>query len=471
MLYQYALGFLIFIIATYTAIHALINKKDSRAAFGWIAVCYLLPLLGPFLYFLFGINRVRTRAKKLTYSTKEIISNNSYKNLRRSINQQIPNSLKNLETVTYRITGLHLKGGNDIEILYSGEHAYPAMLEAIQNAKKYVYLCSYIFKADNIGQKFIQYLVNAKNRGVEVYILIDGIGEYYSWKKVKKYTEKYDLQARLFLPPKLIPFNFNINLRNHRKFIIIDDMVSFAGGMNICDEYYPQDSKQKPLKDVHFKITGSVTLQLKKIFEEDWRFTGGKIFSNNTEKDEPTEPILCRAIVDGPAESIDNLSIILVSAINSAVDDILLMTPYFLPSRELISAMQTASLRGVDIRIILPEKNNLNYVSWAMRHMLWELLERGINIYYQPEPFEHTKLFIVDNQFCLIGSANIDPRSLRLNYEVGIEVYDGEFSSKLSHYFKNVLKTCRKVSLEEVDNRKLILKIRDGVAWLFSPYL
>ena len=133
--------------------------------------------------------------------------------------------------------------------------------------------------------------------------------------------------------------------------------------------------------------------------------------------------------------------------------------------------MQTAALRGVTVTIILPGKNNLSYVHWASRHMLWELLENGVEIYYQPPPFSHSKLFVIDNQYSLIGSANIDPRSLRLNYEVGVEVYEVDFATNLSNYAQSVLQTCRRVTLEEVDNRSLPIKIRDGIAWLFSPYL
>jgi len=147
------------------------------------------------------------------------------------------------------------------------------------------------------------------------------------------------------------------------------------------------------------------------------------------------------------------------------------MTPYFLPHRELIGALQTAALRGVTVKIILPGKNNLNYVHWASCHMLWELLKDGVEIYYQPPPFSHSKLFVIDNQYSLIGSANIDPRSLRLNYEVGVEVYDEDFATKLSSYAQRELQSCRRITLEEVDSRPLPIKIRDGIAWLFSPYL
>ncbi len=468
MSYIFLISIFLLLLAVYAAVHALIYKKDPRAAFGWIAVCLFLPFFGPLLYFLFGINRVHTRAQKL----QPTLSQAQFNKHAETFDAKIPESLKDLHNVSSQITKLPLIGGNTIEILYAGEKTYPSMLNAINGARKNIYLCVYIFKNDEIGSQFVNSLIDAHKRGVSVYVLIDGIGEFYSWKKVRSALEKHGIQALLFLPPKFFPFNLYINLRNHRKLLIIDDETSYLGGMNISDEYYHNDSATKSLVDIHFKIQGDITSQLKSVFESDWRFAGGKGLANSSAIENLSDdPAICRAITDGPGQSLDHLSVILLTAINSAVSQITLMTPYFLPSRELISALQLAALRGVKVNIILPEKNNLAYVHWASRHMLWELLERGLCIYYQPGPFAHSKLFVVDNHYSLIGSANIDPRSLRLNYEIGLEIYDANIAEQLIRYVDGALPTCRQVTLEEVDGRSLLTKIRDGIAWLFSPYL
>ncbi len=473
MFYNYVLIIFLIVIALYSATHALIYKKDSRAAFGWIAVCVYLPFFGPLLYFIFGINRIQKRAHELSASQP----NENIREINNSLNYKfanlIPESLKNLHRVSSRITNMPLMGGNKVESLFSGEQTYTEMLKEINNAEKYIYLCVYIFKPDIVGKKFIQSLIEAQNRDVKVYVLIDGIGELYSWGKVRKKLVKHDIFVKRFLPPKLIPLNLSINLRNHRKLLVIDDRVCFIGGMNISSEYSQHNRKEKfTFKDIHFKLSGPITTQLKEVFESDWRFMSGTFHAHETTTvHHSTLPTLCRTITDGPGENLDHLSIILRSAINSASNNVTLMTPYFLPSRELIAALITASLRDVNVIIILPEKNNLNYVHWATRHMLWELLEHGIKIYYQPPPFSHSKLFFIDNQYSLIGSANIDPRSLRLNYEVGVEIYDVEVLEVLNNYVQNILQHCREVTLDEVDNRPLYVKIRDGIAWLFSPYL
>jgi cardiolipin synthase len=473
MSYQYLLVVCLFIVAIYAAIHALIYKKDSRAAFGWIAVCIFLPLFGPLLYFIFGINRVHKRARALAAPFLGEAAHEQNSTISNELLKQIPDSLENLQKVSSRVTELPLIGGNQVEILYSGEQTYTEMLKAINEAKEYIYLCLYIFKRDRVGKQFSQALIEAKERGVDVYVLIDGIGEKYSWRKVRGKLSKHGVQVLRFLPPKLIPFNFSINLRNHRKLLVIDNKLGFVGGMNISAEYFQKNETEKEsLKDIHFKVTGNLPQQLRHVFEIDWHFMGGKININpSQESPNSISPTICRTVIDGPGENLDHLSIILLTAINSANHEIILMTPYFLPNRELIVALQTAALRDVSVTIILPSQNNLSYVHWASRHMLWELLENGVDIYYQPPPFSHSKLFVIDNQYSLIGSANIDPRSLRLNYEVGVEVYEVDFATKLNRYAQNILQTCRQVTLEEVDNRSLPIKIRDGIAWLFSPYL
>ena len=179
----------------------------------------------------------------------------------------------------------------------------------------------------------------------------------------------------------------------------------------------------------------------------------------------------CRTIIDGPGENLGHLLIVIFSAINAATQNILIMTPYFLPNKEIIRALQVAALRGVNVSIVLPLVNNLNFVHWATRHMLSQLINTGIKIYYQPPPFDHSKLFVVDSFYSLIGSANIDPRSLRLNYEIGVEIYDSLFAGELSNYVNNAIERSSLVSEDELNQRPLLVKIRDGIFWLFSPYL
>ena len=223
--------------------------------------------------------------------------------------------------------------------------------------------------------------------------------------------------------------------------------------------------------DAHFRLAGPVVTQIEHVFLEDWGFSTGEQVTPTQASARENGSMICRTIVDGPNEDLDRLSMILVGAVSAARRRISIMTPYFLPSRELIAALQTAALRGVEVTIILPSKNNLPFVHWATRNMLWELLEWGIRLYYQPPPFVHTKLFVVDDQYAQIGSANIDPRSLRLNFELAVEVFDKQFVKILTEHIQKSQDQSLEVSLKDLDSRRLPVRIRDALAWLFSPYL
>jgi cardiolipin synthase len=456
--------------------HALLYKRDSRAALGWMAVCMMFPVTGPLLYFIFGINRVHTRARKLAlYSPFHIDFNydrSEEENGVQSCHIEVPTELVEIARMSDAVSRRPLVGGNRIEMLHNGEETYPAMLEAIENAENYLFLSTYIFESNKTGRQFIDALARATKRGVDVKVIIDGIGEFYSIPRASILLKRKKVRTVRFLPPKLIPPMLHINLRNHRKILVADGVLGFVGGMNIGDRHLAK-ALENPNRvvDVHFRLTGPVVAQLEQVFLEDWRFSTGEHTMLTPKGYNDDGGAVCRTIVDGPNEDIDKLAMILVGVVSSARRCVSIMTPYFLPSHELIAAMQATALRGVEVNVILPAKNNLPYVHWASRNMLWELLQRGVRIHYQPPPFVHTKLLIVDDHYAQIGSANIDPRSLRLNFEIAVEVYDRAFSQLLASHFQETLKRSHEITLREVDTRPLLIRTRDALAWLFTPYL
>ena len=350
MYQEYLIAAILFVMAASSAIHALLNKTDSRAAFGWIAVSIIFPFFGPIFYYFFGINRVQNRAVKLNY----YLEKRNFKSKHRQA--QISNPLQNVQNVSHQLTELPLLGGNTVEVLYSGAQAYPSMLDAIKSAKQYIYLSTYIFKVDETGTNFINTLKDAINRGVKVFVLIDGVGELYSKTKASKLLKANNINVSRFLPPKLTPFNIYINLRNHRKILVIDNNVCFVGGINISDKY-ASNEEDNP-KDIHFKLIGEISLQLKNLFESDWKFANQQDTNvPDCHNNKPNyTPKWCRTIRDGPGENIGHLTIVLFSAINAATKSITIMSPYFLPDKDLIRALQVAALRGIQVSIILPEK-------------------------------------------------------------------------------------------------------------------
>ena len=451
-----------FAAATVASLHALHFKRRPQSAFAWIAVCLTLPLLGALLYYLFGINRVKTRARKLLTGHPELDCPTEYVGTP-------PPQLQPLARLGSAVSGWPLTAGNRVEPLYEAPAIFDAMIEAIERAQEYVYFSTYIFDGGPLGQRFAAALSAAAERGADVRVLLDGVGEWYSPKRASKLLSGTRVRFARFLPPRLFPPAFSVNLRNHRKILIVDGQEAFTGGINIRDRYL--EANDVRILDAHFRLSGPVLAQIETVFLRDWHFVTGDpgIVARRVPK--PTGGAMCRVVTDGPAMRFDRLTSLLTGAIASARQRVAIMTPYFVPPRELISPLLAAALEGVDVAVILPALNNLPYVHRATRHMLWELLERGVSVYYQPPPFVHSKLFYVDDHYAQIGSANFDSRSLRLNFEMNVEVYDRDTVTELATHFEAIRARSRRVTLAEVDGRPFLTRTIDGIAWLFSPYL
>jgi cardiolipin synthase len=451
-----------FAAAAAASLHALLFKRRPQSAFAWIAVCFTLPLLGALLYYLFGINRVQTRARKLLTRHPEPDCPTEYVGTP-------PPQLQPLARLGSAVSGWPLTAGNRVELLHEAAAIFDAMIGAIERAREYVYFSTYIFDGGPLGRRFAAALSAAAERGADVRVLLDGVGEWYSWKRASTLLRGTRVRFARFLPPRLLPPAFSINLRNHRKILLVDGVEAFTGGINIRDRYL--DAGELRIVDLHCRLSGPVLAQIEMVFLHDWQFATDDPSVAARRVPQPTGAALCRAVTDGPSAGLERLTVLLTGAIASARRRVAIMTPYFLPPRELISPLQAAALAGVDVAVILPERNNLPYVHRATRHMLWELLERGVQVYYQPPPFVHSKLFYVDDHYAQIGSANFDSRSLRLNFEMNIEAYDRDAVTALATHFEAVRAKSRRVTLAEVDGRPWLTRTIDGVAWLFSPYL
>ncbi|MFW6242231.1 MAG: phospholipase D-like domain-containing protein [Thermodesulfobacteriota bacterium] len=453
-----------------TAIHALLFKREPRAALGWVAFCLMFPPAGPLIYLIFGVNRIRQRARKLESESPFRIDRSHPAKAAIDPNK-IPAPLDEIARMSNALARRPLVRGNAVHPLHNGEAAYPEMLAAIEAAERTVYLTSYIFETNAIGIKFIQALARARKRGVDARVILDGCGEFYSLPRAGNLLIEKGVRLARFLPPRLFPPTLRINLRNHRKLMVTDTRTAFVGGMNIGDRHLANrvDNPDRVV-DLHFRLEGPVVGQIEEIFLEDWRFSTGEALKPG----EPPAPgegeTICRAIVNGPNERIDRLAILLVCAISSARKEVCVMTPYFIPPAEMSAALQAAALRGVAVHVVLPAQNNLPPVAWAMMNGLEELLQHGVNVYFQPPPFVHTKLFVVDGHYAQIGSANIDPRSLRLNFELTVELYGSEAAQSLLDHFHRQRERSEPYTLEKLEARSLPTRIRDAAFWLFSPY-
>jgi cardiolipin synthase len=453
--------------------HALLHKRDTRAATLWIGVVWLVPLLGPILYLVLGVNRIRRRAVKLA--------------IHKSLSRPIPENLGEPEAegsahlrliarVVSRVIPQPLTTGNKITPLINGDEAFPVMLKAIDSAQKSVSLCSYIFDNDPSGQLFVAALRRAVERGVQVRVLVDAAGARYSWPPIGWKLQHAKVPYARFLPASIFtPWrSATINLRDHRKSMVVDGQMAFTGGMNIRHGNMLSDQPKKPVQDLHFAVEGPTVTQLQEVFANDWAFVTGEILDGLNWFPEVKESggLIARVIPDGPDADFDNLRLTLLAALAEAQTSVRILTPYFLPDIALVSALNLAALRGVRVDVLLPSHSNLPFVHWASRAMWWQVLERGCHIWLTPPPFDHSKLMIVDDHWVLLGSANWDARSLRLNFELNMECYGREFARQMEEkIFARKLQGAHEVTLQEVDARSYPTKLRDATFRLFSPYL
>lgn len=462
--------------------HALLRKRHSRSAFGWIVFTIGYPLVGPVIYGLFGVNRVRTRSRQIrdemegksdfhrVGSELTLFSSAKYEKL-------LTENQRRLLRVGTAVTTSTVTANNRVQPLQNGEQAYPAMLEAIARATERVWLITYIFETNETGRAFIDALGDAHDRGVDVRVIIDGFGEFYSWPHAGPLLRARGVSVGRFLRPRLIPPQIFANLRNHRKLLAVDSSVGFTGGMNIGGRHMvdPPETK-RPVQDLHFRVEGPVVHDLERLFLHDWRYV-----TRSKEAYEPVRPApehgeehrpaFCRVIPDGPDHDLSKLETVYQSVISAADHRVTIITPYFLPSEQMQASLTSAAIRGVDVTVILPVKSNLFYVQAATRRSLRWLLRHDIKVTLQAEPFSHTKLLVIDDSYVLCGSANVDPRSLRLNFELAVEIIDAALVDELDAYIEEVLSRSKLITLEELESRPLAQRLIDGFFWLFSPYL
>ncbi len=458
--------------ALLASIHVLLHKRDSRAAALWIGLIWLLPVLGPMFYLVLGINRIRRRA--ISLGLHKIIS----RPIPGDLGEAQPVEAQHLQQLAHavgHVVAQPLTPGNHIQPLVDGDEAFPAMVAAIESSTRSIALATYIFDNDPSGKQFADALGRAVKRGVAVRVLLDAAGTHYSWPSVTHRLKHAHIPFAIFLPaPVFMPWRVTtINLRNHRKLLVVDGQRAFTGGMNIRHDNVLADHPKGAVQDLQFHVKGPVVTRLQEVFANDWAFTTGEILHDDIWFQELKEcgKVVARVITDGPDGDFEKLRWTLLAALAEAQTSVQIVTPYFLPDTALVTALNLAALRGVCVDILLPSKNNLPFVHWASRAMWWQVLERGCRLWLTPPPFDHSKLMLVDGCWVLLGSANWDPRSLRLNFEFNLECYDTEFAQRLDQWVETKRKGSHRVTMEEVNGRPLPARLRDGIARLLTPYL
>lgn len=454
--------------------HLLIRHRDHRSAAFWVALVVLSPFLGALLYGVLGINFVRRRGQKYRGSIGPAY---------RDPAPTCPLFVETDPTVAERdcllamtldrISRFNFSSGNQIDPLINGDEAMPAMLQAIREAQTSITLASYIFEAHHIGADFVQELAAAVQRGVQVRVIVDDAGTRYSWPPVTRALIKHGVAVRRFMPNHFILRLLTMNLRNHKKLLIVDGKLGFTGGMNIREGNMISRNPAHPVRDLHFRVAGPVVAQMQRVFAEDWQFCAGEPLEGDLWFPElsPTGETHALGIVDGPDEDLEVMPVALFAALNAARHRVCIITPYFLPTAILMAALKLCATRGVAVTIVTPAKNNIALVAWAARTLYPELLHAGCRIFESPAPFDHSKLLLIDDAWSCLGSTNWDPRSLRLNFEFNLACHSPALCAQLMALFDQKKAESTEVTEAMLESAPIEERLRNGFARLFIPVL
>lgn len=467
------------IINIIIGVDVLLDNRDPSSTIAWLMILFILPGVGIFLYLYIG----RNHRKQKTFIKKR---REDYIILNHLLNEQLVFTnyvelfKRNFNDTRGKIIPLLLNNtrspitvNNKVKVLQNGEITFSEMLASINNAKEHIHMEYYIIKDSHIGRKFQQALIEKAQEGLEVRLIYDAVGSWRLKKSFLKPLKDAGVQMEAFLPVTLPLFGSRLNYRNHRKILVVDGKVGFVGGINIGDEYLGKNKNMGFWRDTHLKLQGEAVYVLQGIFLADWYFVSKQTIDDL--KYFPPQGYCGEKIVQiassGPDSYWASIHQAYFSAINSAKDRLYITTPYLVPDEGILLALKTAALRGVDVRLLLPIKPDHKTVFWASKSHFIELLEAGVKIYQYGKGFVHGKVFIVDNNFTSIGTANLDIRSFNLNFEVNAFIYDKEVNYKIARDFIEDLRVSKEVLLDEYEKRPFIHKVKESIARVFSPIL
>lgn len=469
--------YLVFLItAIPMAFVIILEKRSPFKTAAWILVLITIPIFGVVFYLIFG----QEYRKQKIFSRRGI---KSLKKLRKLSSDQLRTIEKtppptpelqthaNLVRLLLNNSNSLLTTGNALGLLKDGQDTFHSIFEEIRKAKHHIHLEYYIFSDDKIGNKIKDLLLQKSREGVEVRIIVDDVGSWGLKKKFFSKLRKSGISIFPFMEVRFPRLTSRVNFRNHRKIIIVDGKVGFIGGINIADRYLEGLKKVGPWRDTHLRITGDAAALLQIIFTADWFL----VSQENLYGDEYFPPLTENAgtpvqiAASGPDYDWKGIAQAFFSAISQAKEKIYIVTPYLMPPQDLLTALKTAALSQIDVRIIIPEKSDASLSKWCSFSYVESLLEAGVRVYFYQNGFIHSKYMLVDETFSTIGTSNFDYRSFETNFEANAFIYEKEFNQKLTQHFLDDLAQSREVTYREWRKRSWFFKVRESLAHIVSP--
>ena len=457
------------IIALFSTPSVLLGRRGTPlSALSWLFAIFALPIFGAFLWWAIGKKGLRRPKKRRALRAAE------YMRLRNQRAPALPDHPLWLVPPKAR-QSIFSTSDNLVEVYFRGVEAFSAMEKAIVAAKSSIYCVFYIWQDDPVGDRWLDLLAQKAKDGLHVCLLLDSIGSAQIKARKLAALQAAGGHAAFFMGPRFFSLRRpTFNFRNHRKILVVDESLAFTGGMNVGQEYAGD------WQDVHLAVSGDAVGPLLDILLDDWYFATRQYVDHKLVPDDTAplrahlhEPISsnCTVVASGPDDTQPWMHDAFFRAFTSATQRIWVATPYFIPSESISTALRTAAGRGVDVRILVPQKSDLRLVQLASRAYYEDLLEAGARIYeYEPNML-HAKVAIIDETVCTIGSANVDPRSFRLNFEVGCFFESADLNAKMSEWFESKLEDSREARLRQLLRKPRSQRLLEATAHLLSPML
>jgi cardiolipin synthase len=468
-----------FCIVLGTVVVVVLDNRNPVKTIAWILVLMFLPFIGLLFYFFFGRSRRRER----------IISRKSFNRLLKKPMAEylaqskidLPQQYSNLARLFENTNQSLLFDGNDVEIYTDGYSKLLSLIRELSRARHHIHMEYYIIEDDPVGRLVRDVLVDKARQGVEVRVICDDVG---CWRVPTAFFESMreaGIEVRHFLKVRFPLFTSRVNYRNHRKIVVIDGRVGFVGGMNLAQRYYC-GLAWGVWRDTHIRVSGRAVHGLQTAFLLDWYFvdrtliTASRYFPRieqaaSSAGGEQTSGVLMQIVTSDPVGPWRDIMMGLAKALSGAQRYFYMQTPYFLPTEQLLFAMQTAALAGVDVRLMLPQRADSRIIQWASRSYVADALRAGVKVYFYNKGFIHSKLMVADDMLSSIGSANLDFRSFEHNFEVNAFMYDAATARRMRDIFVADQRYSTQVFLKNWEKRPWRKKALESVVRLLAPLL
>ncbi|TWT44913.1 Major cardiolipin synthase ClsA [Phycisphaerae bacterium RAS1] len=464
-----------YLAALGVVVSVLRRRKEPGSMVAWVFAAMLFPFLGPLAYWLFSADRVvwsarrrRRRVARIVHLIRERVERHT--GVHRS-DDALPADLRNIERMARHLARFPATPGNDVRVYDEANETYAAIEEALRTAQRHIHLEYYIWNADDTGRQFRDLLIEKARQGVEVRLLLDSVGCFGLSRRFLAPLRAAGAEVAWFMPLRPTSRRWSLHLRNHRKIVVVDGAVAFTGSQNIGDEYRGRLARLSPWYDTHLRVSGPAALFLQEVFVEDWYFATRRELSDDAYFPAPTEQgsSWVQILPTGPDQPVNTLEQVVFATAAAATHTLRIATPYFVPHAALRTALTHACYRGVEVDIVVPTRTDAPLALWAGRSFYEEIVSAGAGVYEFDHGVLHSKTFTIDDRWCMIGSANMDARSFRLNFEISALIYDEQVARGLSDSIQIHCARSRRITLDGLRSTSLPQKLLEGGARLFSP--